>query len=412
MNDFYIHSIQIANQRNIPECTIDLSADTKRHLIITGPNGSGKTTFFNYLTESLERNSSWLSAVLTRIRKLGIETNENVISYFNSMDESEKAYYSHYFNSLTDNYDNDSVRADVILKPAFQIARNNHDFLIYRSEARRDSSFVMPEGTKNLAEKSTGDKFVQLLVNLRIRKAVLFEEISTSHDAHKKHELEVEYHRIEEWFKDFENALADLLGTRNFSLDYDKVGFNYTIHEENKEPYNFSQLSDGYSAILKIVTDLMLAMSTDPISGYDMPGIAVIDEIETHLHIELQRKVLPFLTKFFPNIQFIVTTHSPFVLSSVSDAVIFDMKTRRRYEDFSAYSYESIIEGYYGESQYSILALYEFQEVREILKKDELSAEDRKLILEFDNKIKSGVSRELKDAWLTLKLDNSEKING
>ena len=46
---------------------------------------------------------------------------------------------------------------------------------------------------------------------------------------------------------------------------------------------------------------------------YDVQGIALVDEIETHLHIDLQKKILPFLTNFFPKIQFIVTTHSPFV---------------------------------------------------------------------------------------------------
>lgn len=39
----------------------------------------------------------------------------------------------------------------------------------------------------------------------------------------------------------------------------------------------------------------------------------LVDEIETHLHVDLQKKVLPFLISFFPKIQFIVTTHSPFV---------------------------------------------------------------------------------------------------
>ena len=48
---------------------------------------------------------------------------------------------------------------------------------------------------------------------------------------------------------------------------------------------------------------------------YDLQGIVLIDEIETHLHVELQKKILPFLTNFFPNIQFVITTHSPFILN-------------------------------------------------------------------------------------------------
>ena len=49
---------------------------------------------------------------------------------------------------------------------------------------------------------------------------------------------------------------------------------------------------------------------------FDMPGIVLIDEIETHLHLELQKKIMEILTGIFPNVQFIVTTHSPFILNS------------------------------------------------------------------------------------------------
>ena len=45
-------------------------------------------------------------------------------------------------------------------------------------------------------------------------------------------------------------------------------------------------------------------------------GIILIDEIDLHLHPKWQREVLPQLRKVFPNCQFFITTHSPFVLSS------------------------------------------------------------------------------------------------
>ncbi len=46
---------------------------------------------------------------------------------------------------------------------------------------------------------------------------------------------------------------------------------------------------------------------------YDAEGLVLIDEIETHLHLSLQKKIMDFLCKMFPNIQFVVTTHSPFI---------------------------------------------------------------------------------------------------
>lgn len=78
----------------------------------------------------------------------------------------------------------------------------------------------------------------------------------------------------------------------------------------------------------------------------DLRGTVFIDEIDAHLHVSLQRLILPFLIKSFPSIQFIVTTHSPFVLMSVDDTVIYDIgRTSQVEENLSFYSYSSVMEG-------------------------------------------------------------------
>ena len=65
-----------------------------------------------------------------------------------------------------------------------------------------------------------------------------------------------------------------------------------------------TELSDGYAAILDIVVDLMVRMEKHLNEGlkFDLPGIVLIDEIETHLHLEMQKNVLGFLENVFPNI--------------------------------------------------------------------------------------------------------------
>ncbi|HDR6259454.1 TPA: AAA family ATPase [Bacillus cereus] len=60
------------------------------------------------------------------------------------------------------------------------------------------------------------------------------------------------------------------------------------------------------------------------------PFLVVIDEIENHLHPSMQRNVLPNLVKAFPNAQFIVTTHSPFVVNSVSESHVYALKYNDR----------------------------------------------------------------------------------
>jgi predicted ATP-binding protein involved in virulence len=109
-----------------------------------------------------------------------------------------------------------------------------------------------------------------------------------------------------------------------------------------------------------------------------MQGLVLIDEIETHLHIDLQKKILPFLTSFFPKIQFIVTTHSPFVLTSIKDAVIYDLEHQEAIEDLSGYSVEAIIEGYFGSDKYSEALKAKVDEYEQLAKKDELSFSEEK----------------------------------
>jgi len=111
--------------------------------------------------------------------------------------------------------------------------------------------------------------------------------------------------------------------------------------------------------------------------SHEMQGLVMIDEIETHLHIELQRKILPFLTTFFPNIQFVVTTHSPFVLSSINNAVIFDLEKQERVEDMSGYSAESIIENYFDEDQYSDYVKKKVEEYEVLSDKQSLSQSEQ-----------------------------------
>jgi predicted ATP-binding protein involved in virulence len=83
-----------------------------------------------------------------------------------------------------------------------------------------------------------------------------------------------------------------------------------------------SMLSDGIRNMIGMVADIAFrATKLNPALGKSAsektPGIVLIDEIDMHLHPEWQQVVLSTLTKAFPKVQFIVTTHSPQVLSTV-----------------------------------------------------------------------------------------------
>lgn len=89
---------------------------------------------------------------------------------------------------------------------------------------------------------------------------------------------------------------------------------------KNGDWLNVEQLSDGEKIYLALIGDLCHRMSLahpegDPLQG---EGIILIDEIDLHLHPQWQSEIAERLTKTFPNIQFVVTTHSPHVINSVA----------------------------------------------------------------------------------------------
>ncbi|NTV64386.1 MAG: AAA family ATPase [Oscillochloris sp.] len=87
------------------------------------------------------------------------------------------------------------------------------------------------------------------------------------------------------------------------------------------EPVPFLGLSDGYRSMLALGGDLLRRLGEaypDAEELTDCPGIVLIDELDAHAHPAWQREIGHWLRKKFPRLQFIITTHSPF-LAQVAD---------------------------------------------------------------------------------------------
>ena len=102
----------------------------------------------------------------------------------------------------------------------------------------------------------------------------------------------------------------------NFDLDC------FVINHPDVGEMIVDDLSDGFRSILSMVADLAYRMvRLNPQMGeqavVETPGVVLIDEIDMHLHPLWQQTVLLDMQRAFPKVQFIVTTHSPQVLSSV-----------------------------------------------------------------------------------------------
>ncbi len=112
---------------------------------------------------------------------------------------------------------------------------------------------------------------------------------------------------LEMFMPDFSNLTV----RRNpLRMEVEKLGQRLTVN----------QLSDGEKCLMAMVGDLArrLAIANpklgNPLKG---EGIVLIDEIDMHLHPKWQRTVVPNLLKVFPNCQFIISTHSPHVITHV-----------------------------------------------------------------------------------------------
>jgi len=114
-----------------------------------------------------------------------------------------------------------------------------------------------------------------------------------------------------------------------FEGEYSKEDKQYLFDFEGA-PTPFTSLSDGYKAYIGWVGDLIghlcdVAPREQPLTG--VSGIVLVDEIDLHLHPAWQRDAVPGLSRAFPRLQFVLTSHSPLVASTVKRENVFVTRT-------------------------------------------------------------------------------------
>src|SRR5690606_11390320 len=120
----------------------------------------------------------------------------------------------------------------------------------------------------------------------------------------------------------------------------------------NGKELPFRLLSGGQRNLIGMIADIAYRMAElNPHVTTDTPGVVLIDEIDLHLHPKWQRSVVGDLKRIFPNCQFIVTTHSPFIIQSLSvedDLIILDNGYEEVPENYIDKSIEDIVEDVQG----------------------------------------------------------------
>ncbi|QYG02831.1 MULTISPECIES: AAA family ATPase [Massilia] len=118
----------------------------------------------------------------------------------------------------------------------------------------------------------------------------------------------------------------------------------HMLIDKDNSPLDVSQLSQGEKSLMALVGDIARRLailnpgSSNPLEGR---GIVVIDEVDMHLHPQWARKIVAQLTNTFPNCQFILSTHSPLVISECKDILIYSLEDGQLTEIPSQYGQDA-----------------------------------------------------------------------
>ena len=407
MMNRYIHKIHINKVRHLQNIEIPIENDTYPHLILTGKNGSGKTSV-------LEAVANHLQNIANDPYKNFLSLEQNIKYYQDKLNSGDygvederwlaynKGQYVFYFGEVKIDFYNIDDFISKYQKGNFIIAFYQANRKVVINEPLNPTKPAIKEvwSTKEMATR----EFLNFLSDLKIQEALARNE-----------KLDHEADLINTWFVDFEKLLKKVFQDDTLQLLFNYKDYSFQILTQGKT-FKFTEMSDGFAAVLEIIIDLILKMQRkDSLTrAYQQEGIVLIDEVETHLHLELQRLVLPLLTQLFPNIQFIVTTHSPFVLNSIGNAVAFDLEHQQLVDDLTEYSYESLAEGYFGVRTSSSYTEMQLDKLKKLLEKETLlsseKSELKSLIHDFD-KIPEVVSPLIVGEYLRLKNQYIAVIN-
>ncbi|WP_017004311.1 AAA family ATPase [Enterovibrio norvegicus] len=271
----------------------------------------------------------------------------------------------------------------------FVLKHKDFQALLLSFEAGRKSDILKPSSVTSMSSLKEKDRNSVTRPHNKQTASSLFEEFLVTSIANqafseskKINNDPVEADRIDKWFKKLEADLQNLFEDEELRLVFQSDSFSFEIHQPHKDPYTFQSLSSGFSSIMAVYADLITKVSLRLIDPDDITGIILIDEIDAHLHVSLQKKILAFLKNAFPKVQFIVTTHSPFVVSSVDDAVIYDLSKLEQVEDLSMYSYESVLEGLFGVLPISNLLQQNIEALAKLLEKNPINLDDVQSLLD------------------------------
>jgi len=341
----YINKIIVKDCYASRDFQIDFSENTGlKHLILTGKNGSGKTTILNRIAGLLRKNLT-KTVEAADLADLELNFTVNAKPFFQQRDDSIFTYYT---------TDRKVDLADV------QSVINEQDLM---------------ERIKSNANLETFTaQFKQYLVNKKVYQAFDYMEGNQTKATQK-----------DDFFLGLTRILRTIFSDEKLELRFQREHFEFYLVLSDKREITFNQLSDGFSAFINIIADLI--MHTDVIRRfkhdytYQPNGIILIDEPECHCHLAMQYQVLPVINALFPNLQIITATHSPAVISSLKEAVVYDLTSKELVADWIVCaSFSELMVKHFGlKNEFSETAEKIILEVTEVLRNKNREEAQQKL---------------------------------
>lgn len=173
--------------------------------------------------------------------------------------------------------------------------------------------------------ETTKKKFTKLdafdkAIESRIDFRSLFEWFRYREDIENQEKVRNDLKYEDRDLKAVKRAMITMLdGFENIHIEREPLSL---MVEKDGKVLKLDQLSDGEKCTIALFGDLARRMAlANPslVNPLDGEGVVLIDELELHMHTSWQRKILPALKGTFPNVQFIITTHSPQVLGEVGE---------------------------------------------------------------------------------------------
>ena len=153
-------------------------------------------------------------------------------------------------------------------------------------------------------------------------------------------------------------------------------------------PMPLNTLSQGTQSIVQWLARLIISFAAYhdfPESLKDKPGVLIVDEIDAHLHPSWQRRIIPTLTKHFPNLQIFCSTHSPLMLAGLKAGQVQLLRrdennkvtVSRNEEDIVGWSADEILRGPLGVRDPTDQGTVDqLERLRELRRKRQLSPEE------------------------------------